>query len=204
MVNKPSALLFDMDGVLVDSLDSWWQALNQAMKTYTNQELTRDAFIKKYWGHDLRDNLKKAGLPPEIAPFCNTIYGDHVDAVYIYPETKPALRALHHYKKGIITNTPRECAQQILKKFDIIDYFDVIVTSDEVPQGKPNPEIVLKACTHLRVDPSSVFIIGDTESDIQAGKSAGCVVIGVNIKADYTIKNLSELPILLQTIEKKI
>ncbi len=197
MNKKPAAILFDMDGVLVDSLDSWWQALNNAMKTYAKIEIGRDEFIEKYWGHDLRDNLKKARLNPEIANFCNTIYGNHIDAVRLYPDTKPTLQALSHYKKGIITNTPRGCAQQILRRFDIERYFQVIVTSDEVEQGKPDPEIVFKACNLFNVNPQDVLIVGDTASDIKAGKAAGCTVVGLNIEADFVIHRLSELPAMI-------
>ena len=48
MMLKPEAILFDMDGVLVDSLDSWWHALNESFKRYNQKEITRDEFIKKY------------------------------------------------------------------------------------------------------------------------------------------------------------
>ncbi|MCK5636548.1 MAG: HAD family hydrolase, partial [Thermoplasmatales archaeon] len=51
---KPEAILFDMDGVLVDSLDSWWASLNESLTKYGQAEITRDEFINKYWGHDLQ------------------------------------------------------------------------------------------------------------------------------------------------------
>ena len=52
----PNAILFDMDGVLVDSLDSWWKALNSSLKRFKYQEITRDEFIKIY-KHRLYQNL---------------------------------------------------------------------------------------------------------------------------------------------------
>ena len=190
---KPSAILFDMDGVLVDSLDSWFASLNAALKAFNHKEITKEEFIEKYWGHDLNDNLEKMGLNEEVGRFCNNIYGHHVNEIYIYPNTKEALRKLKGYKKGIITNTPKECAFQILKKFDIERYFDIVITSDEVYKAKPSPEIVLKACELLGVKPRDVVLIGDTNSDVKAGRAAGCIVVGVNINADYTISRLSEL-----------
>lgn len=190
---KPSAILFDMDGVLVDSLDSWWKCLNQALKAFNHKEISKDEFIKIYWGHDLRDNLDKMQLEPEIGNFCNTIYGEHVDAVNIYTDTKGTLQKLKMYKKAIITNTPRDCAKQILKKFDIETCFSHLITSDDVRKAKPDPEIIFKACEHLDVSPKTVLLIGDTESDVMAGKAAGCTVVGIGIDADYTIRKLSEL-----------
>ena len=56
---------------------------------------------------------------------------------------------------------------------------------------------MLKACEALDVEPENVVLIGDTDSDIKAGKAANCIVIGLNIDADYTIKNLSELTTLI-------
>jgi HAD superfamily hydrolase (TIGR01509 family) len=194
----PSAILFDMDGVLVDSLDAWWKALNNALQRFKHEEITRDEFIQTYWGHDLKANLKRLHLNPEVAQFCNITYGNHLDYITIYPDTKNALKSLGTYKKAIITNTPSDCTRQILQKFGIEQYFEAIITSDDVVRSKPDPEIVFKACERLGVDVTTVLLIGDTESDVKAGKAAGCTVIGLNIPADITIQRLSDLPPLLR------
>jgi len=195
---KPKAILFDMDGVLVDSLDAWWLSLNSSLEAYNKQKISRDEFIKKYWGHDLYDNIKKMNLPLEIANFCNNVYGKNINKIKIYKETKTTLEKLGDYKKAIITNTPKDCALQILKKFNIDNFFDFVMTSDDVTIAKPNPEIVLKACKRLKVEPKDVVLVGDTDSDVKAGKKAGCIVVGINIDADYTIKSLSDLILLLK------
>lgn len=195
---KPSAILFDMDGVLIDSLDSWWQALNSAMKMNNSEGITRAEFVDKYWGHDLRENLETSGLNPEILYFCNAIYEHYIDAVKIYDDTFQTLKQLQHYKKAIITNTPKDCTKQIMKQFDLQKYFLTIVTSDDVPVGKPSPDIVFKACEQLQVQPNQVVLVGDTKSDVLAGKQAGCTVIGLNIAADFMITRLSELSTLLE------
>ncbi len=190
---KPDAILFDMDGVLIDSLDSWWKSLNDALKAYKHKEITRQEFIDKYWGHDLNSNLEKMDLNPGVVTFCNNAYPEHIDLVKIYEDTKKVLTKLKRYKKAIITNTPMSCADQILKKLTLNNFFDVIVTSDQVRMGKPSPEIVLQACERLDVKPDNCVLIGDTKSDIKAGKEAGCKVIGVRINADYRIEKLSDL-----------
>lgn len=194
----PSAILFDMDGVLVDSLDSWWKALNSALKRFKHKEITREEFITTYWGHDLKDNLKRLQLNPEVASFCNVTYGNHIDYIRIYPDTKETLEQLSSYTKAIITNTPTDCARQILKKFSIEKYFQEIITSDDVTKAKPDPEIVFNACARLNVDAKKVILVGDTESDVKAGRAAGCTVIGLNVPADIVIQRLVELPGLLQ------
>ena len=194
---EPKAILFDMDGVLVDSLDSWWKSLDTAMKNFGREGVSRDEFIEKYWGRDLQYNLKVMGLSYEILNFCNRAYAKNVDSVRIYPDTIDTLRKLKGYPKAIITNTPRDCAIQIIKSLKLEEFFEHVVTSDEVSMGKPSPEIVYKSCLDLNVEPKDVVLVGDTASDIEAGKSAGCTVIGMRIKADYKINSLSDLVNLL-------
>jgi len=190
---KPAAILFDMDGVLVDSLDSWWISLNHSLENFNYKPLTRVEFIKKYWGHDLYDNLQTMNIPEKVGHFCNNVYSTHINNIHIYSETKKTLEKLQNYRKTIITNTPKDCTVQILKRFEINNYFEFILTSDDVSMAKPDPEIVLKSCELLKVKPEEVVLVGDTNSDVQAGHKAGCLVIGINIEADYTIKNISEI-----------
>ena len=190
---KPRAILFDLDGVLVDSFDAWLAALNDALKIFNHNEITKDEFIDKYWGHDLFDNIEKMNLTYEVGEACNNFYKNHIEKIKIYPYTKDILVKLNMYKKGVITNTPKDSATQVLKQFDIYRYFELVLTSNDVKISKPNPEIVIKSCKLLNLKPSEVILIGDTRSDVKAGEAAGCKVIGVNVDADYTIKNISEL-----------
>ena len=186
-----------MDGVLVDSIDSWFSSLNSALKAFNIDAISRNDFVEKYWGHDLYDNLDRMGLDHEIGRLCNNMYGENINSVKFDSGIIDVLKEFKYYKKGVITNTPKDSAFQILKKFDIQQFFDIIITSDDVSKAKPDPEIVLKACEVLNVEPKNVVLIGDTDSDIKAGKAANCIVIGLNIDADYTIKNLSELTTLI-------
>ena len=198
MKMKPKAILFDMDGVIVDSLDSWWQSLNHALKSHDMSPISKDEFFEKYWGHALYDNLKQNNLPLKVGRFCNRVYGEHLDAVKIYEKVKEVLEKLSAYPKCIVTNTPRGCTNQILKNFDLEKYFKFVFTSDDVKLAKPNPEIILLACKKLNVKPEKTVLVGDTNSDIKAGHSAGCKVIGVGIKADYHVKKLSDILDILQ------
>ena len=190
---KPAAILFDMDGVLVDSLDSWWKSLNAALKNYKNKEISRQEFIEKFWGHELLGNLRKLGLDEKIIVFCNNIYYNYIDELKIFAGTKETLKKLKKYPKAIVTNTPRDCTIRILNNFGIDKYFKVIITSDQIERGKPSPDLIYEACKRLGVKTEEVVLIGDTESDVKAGRAAGCKVIGINVDADFSIKNISEL-----------
>jgi HAD superfamily hydrolase (TIGR01509 family) len=190
---KPDAILFDLDGVLIDSVDAWLTSLNITLTQFKHKIITRDDFIDNYWGHDLHNTLNLIGVDQRAVAICNSLYKKNLNEVKLYPNVKSTLQKLNNYKKGLITNTPKDQTNIILKKFDLNKYFDVVITSDDVIYAKPDPEIVLKACKILHVEPKSVIIIGDTKSDIEAGKAAGCKIIGMNIKTDYNIRKISEL-----------
>ena len=190
---KAKAILFDLDGVLIDSLDAWWNALNDALKKFDLEEISKEEFVSKYWGYDLYTNLKKANLPLEIGITCSRLYKNHIDKIKLHPKALDILEKTENLKRGLVTNTPKDCTKEVLKKFGLERYFDVVVTGDDVSRGKPDPEIIFKACNHLEVDPKETIMVGDTDSDVKAAKLAGCSVIGIGTEGDITLKDLSEL-----------
>ena len=98
-------------------------------------------------------------------------------------------------KVGLVTNTPRANVTKIFEQFQLTNHFDAILTGDDVTRGKPDAEIVLKACERLSVQPEHAVLVGDTRTDYQAGKAAGCFVVGVgaNSAGDVHIERLEDL-----------
>ena len=186
-------LLFDMDGVLIDSFLVWWQSLNLALKEQKDKEISKDKFEQEYWGDTLQENLKKLNINKNKQQFCQTFFEKYIEDINIFDQTKNTLDQLSNYKKALITNTPRSCTKKILERFDLKKYFDVYITSDQIKNGKPSPDMIYKACEKLSVDPKYTIIVGDTENDIKKKKKANCKTVGIKIKADYTIENISEL-----------
>jgi len=195
---KPSAILFDMDGVLVDSLDAWWFSLNEALNQYNYKKISKQDFIDVYWGHDLFDNIEKMDLDYEIGELCNKFYQKNIDKTVVFPDSINTLKKLDNYKKGLITNTPKDSANQILTTYNLKNFFDVVVTSDDVEKAKPNPEIVFKACKKIDVKPDKVVFIGDTKSDMEAAKKSGCTFIGVKLNTKYSIDNINDILNIIQ------
>jgi HAD superfamily hydrolase (TIGR01509 family) len=196
---EPRGLLFDMDGVLVDSQESWYQLLACLVRERFSRNLSREEFMSRYWAHDLRDIFADLGLVIELDTFCREIYSRYLDDVLLAAGVRETLERLSHIPKAIITNTPAVCAWQILRKFGLQNYFTAVLTGGEVVNGKPDPEIVFKGCQALSIRPREAVLIGDSARDVLAGRAAGCTVIGIGIEGDYTIRRLPELLDLIKT-----
>jgi HAD superfamily hydrolase (TIGR01509 family) len=198
MILKPGGLLFDMDGVLVDSQESWYRLLASILRERFHRKLTREEFMERYWARDLREIFTGLGLTIELDSFCREVYSGYLDAVVIVEGASRTLEQLGHFPKAVITNTPKICAWQILEKFGLSPYFTAVLTGGEVRNGKPDPEIVFKACEALAIQPEESVLIGDSDLDVLAGRAAGSIVVGIGIEADYTIKRLPDLLDLLK------
>lgn len=204
---KIAAILFDLDGVLINSLESWYQAFNRMLRAYGKKELSRDVFKANCWGPDLRHNLDVLQLGEDAAEYCVQEQRKLIALIELFPGAGEVLRRTkkkYKLKVGLVTNTPRESVNKILEHFYLSNHFDVILTGDEVKRGKPDPEIVIKACERLNVKPEHVILVGDTKADYQAGKAVGCFVIGMGSKSagDVHIEQLNELFMILDKIEK--
>ena len=174
------AVLFDLDGVIINSFESWYRAFNAMLKRYKREEISREDFKAKCWGPDLRHNLDAWNLGEEAGLYCIGKQLELVELIELFPEAKEVLsRIKHKFKVGLVTNTPKKNVSKILEHFQLADLFDVVITGDDVHEGKPNAEMVIEACRRLNVKPENAILVGDTESDFQAGKSAGCTVIGI-------------------------
>jgi HAD superfamily hydrolase (TIGR01509 family) len=198
MTLKAAGLLFDMDGVLVDSQEAWHQLLACLVRERFTRHLSREEFMSRYWSRDLRDIFADLDLTIELDIFCREIFSRYLDDVLLAADAKETLARLSHLPKAVITNTPSVCAWQILQKFRLQCYFEAVLTGGEVVNGKPDPEIVIKGCKALSIRPEEAVLIGDSSLDVLAGRAAGCIVIGLGIEADYTIQRLPDLLDLME------
>jgi len=196
------AVLFDLDGVIINSFESWYQAFNAMLRRYGRGEISREEFKVKCWGPDLKHNLDAWNLDEEAGHYCIDKQLELVELIELFPGVKEVLSRIRHeykYKVGLVTNTPKKNVTRILEHFQLARLFDVVITGDDVHEGKPNAEMVIEACRRLKVKPENAILVGDTESDFQAGKSAGCTVIGVGIGADAKSGVNTEIDIDMRT-----
>jgi pyrophosphatase PpaX len=195
---KIDAILFDLDGVLINSFESWYQAFTVMLRAYGKEEMSREEFTEKCWGPDLKHNLDALNLDDEAGKYCINEQLNLIELIELFPGVREVLHRIkgeYKLKVGLVTNTPKKNVYRILEHFHLSNYFDVILTGNDVRRGKPDAEIVITACERLNVKPEHTILVGDTEIDFQAGKAAGCLVIGVGAKStgDVHIEKLDEL-----------
>jgi HAD superfamily hydrolase (TIGR01509 family) len=196
---KFKAILFDMDGVLTDSFGSCFTAFNFALEHFGKKPITKEEYMKNCWGtpvdDDLRLYLGECANIKQASEFYHSNYVRFIEHSRVFPGVVEVLKFVKNngLKTAVVTNTHRELTLKILKKFNLLNYFDAVFGGDDVKAGKPDPEIVIKACSALGVLPKNAAMVGDTNADMNAGKNAGCFTVGVGVDGDVKIKNLSEL-----------
>ena len=188
------AILFDLDGVLVDSLDAWHAVFTDILKELGKPPILKKEF-KGYFGMPLSKDIElffQGKTPKWINAQKDRFFRKNKHLVRIFPHTSTILKETRkkRLKTAIISNSTRSIVGSVLKDKGLRGYFDAILTAEDVGKGKPNPEMVKKACRLLGVRPSQAIVVGDTQNDMKAGKRAGCTTIGYKTKGDFCVKSL--------------
>ncbi|MBI2131066.1 HAD family hydrolase [Candidatus Woesearchaeota archaeon] len=203
---KIKAVLFDLDGVLVDSYGAWYLTYNQTLE-YFGFKLISDKKFAMHFGNPVEEDVKRDFIgktPKEVMRGYELHFGRNAKYVRLMPHTGEVLHELKHKRKmklGLISNSTRKIVLAVLEHHSIKDYFDIVMTRDDVKRGKPAPDMALKACRALRVRPEEAMLVGDTDNDMIAAKSAGCFAVGYGIRGDINIKDLMKIPGLCTKIE---
>ena len=202
------AVIWDMDGVLVDSTKNIWDSFNKLLKPHGIHFSGED--IKKYLGHSLRDQIaswkERWGIDLEVEKFSKQA-GEAELQVMEKKADKNLLKLLNELRKnkvpmGVGTSSLRWRAEKILNLLGIKDYFSILVTAEDVTNHKPNPDIFLKVAKKLMVKPENCVVIEDASSGIEAAKRGNMKAIGHLTKyhkkselekADLVIENFSDI-----------
>lgn len=180
------ALVFDLDGTLVDSMPDLRAALNEMLCGLGRRELSADEVrgmigdgTHALVGRALRATGEVVDLENQHQRFQNFYEATPTRLSRLYPNVATTLSSLVSAgaRLAICTNKQQAATLAVLGGFNIAEYFEVIVGGDVVPFRKPDSRHLLAALEQLGVSPNESVMIGDNENDHAAGRAAGTAVI---------------------------
>ncbi|ORU93151.1 MAG: haloacid dehalogenase [Cycloclasticus sp. symbiont of Poecilosclerida sp. N] len=185
-LSRVDAVLFDLDGALIDTAPDLAAALNAVLKKNNRSTLPYSAIrptvsnganglIKLGFGDSLSSEQHEKIKADLIA-----YYQQHIaDKSRLFEGLDSALLHLerNNIPWGIVTNKPEYLTRPLLKKLSLLDKSSCVVCGDQVANSKPHPEPIFLACKQLDVMPENTLYIGDAERDIRAGRLAGLKTI---------------------------
>lgn len=179
-MNKPyTAVLFDLDGTLVDSLDLILASYRHMIEVHLGQTISDEEWLRTM-GMPLRIQLESFSDSPQQRDAMFHTYlahnqENHDRLLRPFAGMREAVAALHDagYRMAVVTSKIRDHAWRELRAFDMADYFDAMVSADDVEKPKPDPEPVHKGLQALGLQAGAALFVGDSLFDLQAGRSAG-------------------------------
>jgi 3-amino-5-hydroxybenzoic acid synthesis related protein len=175
------AVVFDFDGVLIDSeplmrfaFETAFRGLGLAGQPPTEQYL-------EHMGESFPRIMQRLGLPAELwAPYRETCR-THLALVTLFPEAPALLARLRTLglRLAIVTGKDRERTLESLEHFGLREYFDAVVASDELACPKPDPEGVRRALDLLDCQPDRALMVGDAVNDVLCAQRAGVLAVAV-------------------------
>ena len=197
LVDRFRLVAFDMDGVLVDSFRCWWMLLNDTLASRGKPPLTREEF-QSTWGQDVEADRRRF-FPDwsveRLTRYYEERFPDYMKHVEVEPDAAMVLDRLRLRGKSlaVATNSPMGIAVPLMENASLAARFDRIAGVDLVPQGKPQPDLLLHIAKELGVSVESMCYVGDSEFDATAAKSAGAFFIGYRREGNARIERLGDL-----------
>ena len=206
-----AAVVFDLDGVLLDSEQVWDEAREQLAKErggrwHENAQRDMMGMSSLEWSRYMHDVIGVPEPPEEISrevvERIAKLYREHLPVV---PGAREAIaRLAARWALGLASSSNRELIDLALELLGVKHRFKATVSSEEVARGKPAPDVYLEAARRLGVDPTHAAAIEDSENGIRAAKAAGIRVIAIPnphfppaedalTQADVLLRSLDEL-----------
>lgn len=200
---KPKAVLFDLDGVLLDSIDAWHCTFNDVLEHYGKKRITKKKFLTDVLGKPVEEDSKNfpGSTPEEVRKLYCRYFPKNAKNLKPYEGATKLLENLRRngIKTGLVTNTPRQLTENSLKTSGLLGLLDIVMTPDDVPAGKPDPAMLLAAMKELGAGKDETVMVGDTMVDIQAARNACIKAVGIGVQGDIKIKHIRELEKLLDS-----
>lgn len=197
---KIKAVIFDMDGVLIDARDWHYESLNKALGLF-GSEITRYDHLVTFDGLPTKKKLEmlslEGGLPTKLHDFINDLKQEYTWEI-VYTTCKPifhhryALSKLKNegYLLSVCSNSVRKTIELMMERSGLIEYLDFFLSNQDVVKGKPDPEIYSKAISRLGFQPDECLIVEDNQNGIKAALASGANLLKVENPDDVTYQNI--------------
>ncbi|MBO1513971.1 pyrophosphatase PpaX [Metabacillus bambusae] len=205
---KINTLLFDLDGTLINTNELIIASFLHTLNSYYPSKYKREDVLP-FIGPTLYDtfgSVDQDRMEEMVKVYRKFNHEQHDTLVTEYETVFETIKTLKEqgFKLGIVTTKIRDTVNMGLKLTKLDQFFDVVVTLDDVENAKPHPEPVLKALKQLDSSPEEAIMVGDNHHDVEAGKNAGTKTAGVawSIKGreyissynpDYLLEKMSDL-----------
>ena len=213
MMNK--LIIFDLDGVLIDSRELHYSALNEALsKIDKNFIISKEEHLAVYDGLTTRQKLKvlseNKGLPvekhSEIWKKKQLITFEMLKSIEPDERLQKVMDALvkDGYKIGLCTNSIRKTAITVLAKLGLAEYMDFILSGEDITNPKPHPEIYWTAISKMSVLPEETLIVEDSPYGLLAASRSKSYILRVKNPKEVNYKNISNKLLEVNMGEKQI
>lgn len=179
------AILFDLDGTLVNSIADIAATARNTMREFGPFEIEDeqvknmvgrgvDKLIALLWQHQFARAPSASELKIATAKFVKHYQNQGAALASLYPQCQNLLADLsaRQIPLAICTNKPQKIAQQVLRDLKIERFFQIILGADSTPHPKPAPDMLQKAARHLKIAPADCLMVGDSINDILAARAA--------------------------------
>ncbi|GBC93087.1 Pyrophosphatase PpaX [bacterium HR15] len=178
------AILFDLDGTLIDTVELITQALNYTYRKHLGIELPKEELRRliglplKMQMHYLDERVAHPIDHEAMEADEMDYYERHRHLERVLPEVVDAVREAHRrgYRTALVTSKNRKELASVLPRLNLDSVVEAIVSADDSPRPKPAPDPVLTALQRVQVRPEAAVFIGDTVFDIECGRAAGVQV----------------------------
>ncbi|WP_437960636.1 HAD family phosphatase [Sorangium sp. So ce119] len=207
-LSKPKAVLWDLDGTLVDSSEhhfiAWREALAAEGRSYDHADhdavfgMRNDDLLRRLIGPEIPEAEIARIADVKERHYRKLVSESGVEPL---PGVRAWLSALPRsgFRMAIASSAPRENLDAILAATGLTGVFDAVISSEEVPHGKPHPAVFLRAAESVGAPPDRCVVVEDAPAGVLAGKRGGMKVIGVGprhaqLGADLSVERLDQLP----------
>ncbi|KAA8715744.1 MULTISPECIES: HAD family hydrolase [Pseudomonas syringae group] len=194
------AVIFDMDGVLIEAKEWHYDALNKALGLF-GYNISRHEHLTAYDGLPTSRKLDmlsvERDLPVALHAFINEMKQQYTMEI-VYAQCKPtfvhqyalsSLKALG-YKLAVASNSIRNTVEVMMDRADLSRYLDLQLSNEDVTHAKPAPDIYTKAIRQLGLLPEECLIVEDNENGIKAARASGAHVLVVAETCDVNLNNI--------------